>query len=59
VAGGLNQISVAKFEALVAASPFKFAALDLVPIKKLRRLHNSLTREFTTAVVRCRLVKRS
>jgi SAM-dependent methyltransferase len=59
VAGGLNQISVAKFEALVAASPFKFAALELVPIKKLRRLHNSLTREFTTAVVRCRLVKRS
>ncbi len=58
VAGGLNQITVAKFEELVAASPFKFAALELVPIKKLRRLHCSFTREFTTAVVRCRLVKR-
>jgi len=59
VAGGLNQITIAKFEQLVAASPFKFAALELVPIRKLRRLHNSLTREFTTAVVRCRLVKRA
>ena len=57
VAGGLNQMTIAKFEALVAASPFKFAALEFVPIKKLRRIHNRLSREFTTAIVRCRLVK--
>jgi SAM-dependent methyltransferase len=51
VAGGLNQMTVAKFE--------EFASLELVPIKKLRHFHNRLTREFTTAMVRCRLVKRT
>ena len=59
VAGGLNQMTIAKFEKLVATSPFKFASLELVPIKKLRSFHNRFTREFTTAVVRCRLVKRT
>jgi SAM-dependent methyltransferase len=59
VAGGLNQITVAKFEELVAASPLKFASLELVPIRKLRHFHNRLTREFTTAIVRCRLIKRT
>jgi 2-polyprenyl-3-methyl-5-hydroxy-6-metoxy-1,4-benzoquinol methylase len=58
-AGGLNQMTVARFEELIAGSPLKFAGLELVPIRKLRRLHNHLTREFTTAVVRCRLVKRT
>lgn len=58
VSGGLNQMTIARFEALVAASPLQFARLDLVPIRPLRHLHNRLTREFTTAVVRCRLVKR-
>jgi SAM-dependent methyltransferase len=57
VAGGLNQMTIAKFEELVARSPLKFADLEVVPIKKLRRFHNHLTREFTTAIVRCRLVK--
>jgi len=58
VAGGLNQMTIAKFEKLIADSPFKIANLELVPIKKLRHFHNHLTREFTTAIVRCRLVKR-
>ena len=59
VAGGLNQMTIARFENLVAASPLRLAAIDLVPIRKLRRLHNRWTREFTTAVVRCRLVKKN
>ncbi len=58
VAGGLNQITIRKFEQLVGDSPLQFAALECVPIKKLRRVHNRLTREFTTAIVRCRLIKR-
>ena len=58
VAGGLNKMTIAKFEELVADSPLKFASLELVPIKKLKNIHNRLTREFTTAIVRCRLVKR-
>jgi SAM-dependent methyltransferase len=59
VAGGLNQITIAKFGELIAGSPFRFASLELVPIKKFRRFHNRLTREFTTSTVRCRLVKRT
>ena len=59
VAGGLNQMTIARFEGLIAESPLKFASLELVPIKKLRSLHSRFTREFTTAIVRCRLVKRT
>ncbi|HUB32539.1 MAG TPA: methyltransferase domain-containing protein [Bryobacteraceae bacterium] len=58
VPGGLNQISIRKFERIVAGSPFQFASLEAVPIRKLRWFHNRFTREFTSAVVRCRLVKR-
>lgn len=59
VAGGLNQMTIARFERLIADSPLQFASLELVPIKKLRPFHNRVTREFTTAVVRCRLIKRT
>ena len=57
-AGGLNQMTINCFEHLVQQSPFQFASLELVPIKKLRHFHNRVTREFTTAMVRCRLRKR-
>jgi SAM-dependent methyltransferase len=59
VAGGLNKMTIRKFEGLIEGSAFKFASLELVPIRKLRRFHTQMTREFTTAIVRCRLVKRS
>jgi ubiquinone/menaquinone biosynthesis C-methylase UbiE len=59
VAGRLNQMTIAKFEELIAGGPLRFVSLELVPIKKLRRFHNRFTREFTTAIVRCRLVKRT
>ncbi len=58
VAGGLNQMTIGRFERLVADSPFRLASLELQPIRQLRRIHNRFTREFTTAIVRCRLVKR-
>jgi SAM-dependent methyltransferase len=57
--GGLNRMTIRRFERLIAASPFEVALLELRPIRKLRRLHNRLTREFTTAIVRCRLAKRT
>jgi len=59
VAGGLNQMTIAKFEQLVESSAFKLASFQLVPIRKLRAFHNRLTREFTTAIVRSRLIKRT
>ena len=58
VAGGLNQMSIRRFEKLVESSDFELSQLELVPIRTLRRLHGRWTREFTTAIVRCRLVKR-
>ena len=58
VAGGLNQMTIQKFVNLVQHSPLRFAALELVPIRKLRHFHTRLTREFTTSIVRCRLIKR-
>ena len=59
VEGGLNQMSIARFRKLIEESPFQFASFELVPIKRLSFAHIRWTREFTTAIVRCRLVKRS
>jgi SAM-dependent methyltransferase len=56
--GGLNQMTVSRFEAIVAKSDFKFAEFEPIPIRKLRPVANRLTREFTTAIVRCKLVPR-
>ena len=58
VAGGLNRMTIGRFERLVANSPFYLASLDTVPIRRLERLHCRPTREFTTAVVRCKLLPR-
>jgi len=57
VEGGLNQITIRRFEALIKKSPFTIEQFELVPIRRLKRLHNRFTREFMTAVVRCRLRK--
>ena len=59
VAGGLNQMTIGRFERLVAASPLRLVDLEAVPIRRLRRLATRVTREFTTAVVRARLVRES
>jgi SAM-dependent methyltransferase len=59
VAGGLNQMTIRRFETLVEASPFQAQTLELVPIRRLKLLHGRLTREFTTAFVRARLVKKA
>jgi SAM-dependent methyltransferase len=55
---GLNRITIRRFENLVANSPFKFAEFEAVPIRRLRPIASRLTREMTTAVVRCKLVPR-
>ena len=56
--GGLNRMTIQKFERLVANSPLAFASLELAPIRELRVLHGRVTREFTTATIRCRLKHR-
>jgi SAM-dependent methyltransferase len=55
---GLNKMTIARFRQLVEQSKLRFTWLEVVPIRRLRRLHNRFTREFTTACVRGTLVKR-
>ena len=55
VEGGLNQMTIARFEQLVRESSFQIETLETIPIRAARRLHNRITREFLTSVVRCRL----
>jgi len=56
--GGLNQMTIARFERLLAAHSFNVAYLEPVPIRRLGRFHNRLTREFLSAIVRVKLIKR-
>ena len=58
VEGGLNQMTISRFEKLVAESDFRFDTFEAVPIRKLKPIANRMTREFTTAIVRCKLVRR-
>ena len=58
VPGGLNQLTINQFEQTVAQSEFEIESFEAVPIRKLRPLANRFTREFTTAVVKCKLVPR-
>ena len=55
---GLNKMTIRRFIRLVEASPLRFASFELLPIRPLRWFANRLTREFTTAAVRCVLVPR-
>jgi SAM-dependent methyltransferase len=59
VEGGLNQMTIRQFEQLVAESDFEFESFEAVPIRRLRPLHNRLTREFFSSMVRCRLVPKA
>ncbi len=55
---GLNRMTIRRFIKLVEASPLRFGSFELLPIRPLRRIANRLTREFTTAAVRCVLEPR-
>lgn len=58
VAGGLNQMTLSRFENLVSQSSLEFKDLRLRPIAPLRFLHNKLTREFTTSLIFGQLQKK-
>jgi SAM-dependent methyltransferase len=57
VAGGLNRMTIGRFLDLVRQTPFCVETLEFVPIRRLAKLHNRATRELTTAIVRCRLLR--
>lgn len=58
VEGGLNQMTIRRFEKLVEQSPLKIEKLELVPIRGVRALTVWPLREFGTAMVRCQLCPR-
>lgn len=58
VDGGLNMMTLQRFGRLIEESPFRLESFRAVPIKPLRWAHNRLTREFTTSIVECKLVKK-
>jgi len=55
VDGGLNKMTVRRFERLVERTGFQIDALEAIPIRPLRWAANRVTREFTTSFVRCAL----
>jgi SAM-dependent methyltransferase len=57
VEGGLNQMTIRRFEEILKRSPFAIERFELVPIRRMKPLHSRVTREFLTAIVRCRLRK--
>ncbi len=57
VEGGLNQITISRFERIVASSKFRMLSMETVPIRALKPIHCRLTREFTTAIVRVKLIR--
>ena len=52
VEGGLNQMSIARFEKIARESLLRVVRIEAVPIRRLSRLHSRPLREFTTAIVR-------
>lgn len=58
VEGGLNQMTVARFERLVGTSPLRVDSLEAVPIRRFRGFANKWTREFLTSNVRCMLSRK-
>ena len=57
--GGLNQMSIRKFERLISQSPLQIESFRTIPIKAVRPLHCRLTREFFTSVVQATLKHRA
>lgn len=53
--GGLNGMTVRRFRRLVAESGYAVELFEPVPIRRLRFLTAGPTREFFTAIIRCRL----
>jgi SAM-dependent methyltransferase len=58
VRGGLNQMTIRRFERLVKESPLQMTEFAAIPIRPLRLLHNRLTREYFTSIVRCKMTVR-
>jgi len=57
VEGGLNKMTIKRFVNLIQKSRFSIDLLETIPINKIRFFHNRLSREFTTSIIKCKLIK--
>jgi hypothetical protein len=55
VDGGLNQMSIQRFEKILDASAFQVNSLETVPIRGFSVLRHRFFREFGSSLVRCEL----
>jgi SAM-dependent methyltransferase len=59
VTGGMNRMTLRKFEQLVAASPLQFVTREYIPVKGIKAFtSNPMSREFLCAAVRAELCHR-
>jgi len=58
VAGGLNQLTISRFEKIVAESHLRFEWLETIPIRGISVFKTKLLREIGSSIVRCKLVLR-
>ncbi len=56
--GGLNQMTIRRFEKLVRLSPFICRKMRMIPIRHVRWAHCRATRELFTSILQCELVLR-
>lgn len=55
IEGGLNQLTIAKFEKIVADSPLRLEWLETIPIKGIALFKTKALREIGSSIVRCKL----
>lgn len=55
VAGGLNQLTISKFEQIVSNSSFGIEWIETVPIKGIALFKTKLFREIGSSIIRCNL----
>lgn len=55
VSGGLNQLTISRFESIVDKSPFNIDWMETVPIKGISFFKKKIFREIGTSIVRCKL----
>jgi SAM-dependent methyltransferase len=56
IEGGLNKLTIRRFESIVEQEELKFDLFETLPIRGMKILNNRLFREFGTSIVRCRMV---
>ncbi len=55
VDGGLNQLTINKFEKIVQQSPFSFDWLETIPMREMTLFKTKFLREIGASLVRCKL----